>query len=430
MSDEVTGALGRVPGLRVASRNSALSIDMTKPVNVREVAERLHVGSVLEGQMRRSGNRFRVTMQLTNAADGLSLWSDTFDGDMTDVFAVQERIARAIADALRVQLASGFQVRGGTSNVEAHDLVLRARFLSDEYTAASLRQAIALFERATKLDDRYVDAWAGLAQAWFYMGDDYMPAKDAVIPGRVALERALALDSLNPEALVSLGTDQYYYRRQRAAGVATLRRALALDSLNETAMLFLATILNDQRDNTAASALILRFDRLNPSSRLRFRYMVPMNSALIASGHLAEAEKVCDAAREVDLQRYGGCKRRLLAAQGKLPEALASCRAFAPPPTLCGVELLLMLGRKKEASAEAELIEARAFEQQRAIGYTNPYDMAELWAKFGDRDRTMRFLLAAERDGSGSLLYNVQSNFDFLRGYPPFDALSKRLAWR
>jgi serine/threonine-protein kinase len=435
MTDEVTGALGRVPGLRVASRNSALSIDMAKPVNVREVAERLHVSSVLEGQMRRSGNRFRVTMQLTNAADGLSLWSDTFDGDMTDVFAVQERIARAIADALRVQLASGFQVRGGTSNVEAHDLVLRARFLSDEYTATSLRQAIALFERATKLDERYVDAWAGLAQAWFYMGDDYMPAKDAVIPGRVALARALALDSLNPDALVSLGTDQFYYRRQRTQGIATLRRALALDSLNERALLFLAETLSQQADGpTSAVELALRFDRLYPSSRLRFIYMGDLNRALVAAGHSSEAEQVCREARAVDQQRYGGCSHALLRFQNKLPEALAACREFTPAPSRCGAELLASLGRTDEARAEAEQVEARVLAQGRQTGYFDPYALAFTWAYVGDRDRTMRWLLAAERDESGAVRIELMSRyapqFGFLRGYAPFDSLSKRMAPR
>lgn len=429
MTDEVTVALARVPGLRVASRNSALSIDVTKPVDVRDVAERLNVGTVLEGQMRRSGTQFRVTMQLTNAADGLSLWSGTFDGDMKDMFAVQERIARAIAEALRVQLMGDFRVAGGTNNVEAHDLVLRARFLSDEYTAASLRQAISLFEQATKLDDRYVDAWAGLAQAWFYLGDDYMPAKDAVIPGRVALATALALDSLNPSALVSLGVDQFYYRRERAAGIATLRRALAVDALNENALLFLATVLTIQKENGAASELALRFDRAYPSSRLRFRY-TEVSRALVASGRVSEAEKTCERAREVDTPRYGSCTHNLLVYQGRLPEALAACRAFTPAPSLCGARILGLLGRKDEARAEAELVEARALEELKVGGYTESFKLAGMWAYVSDRDRTMRWLLAAEREVAGNLRLDVQDEFDFLRGYPPFDALMKRVAPR
>ena len=429
MTDEVTVALARVPGLRVASRNSALSIDVTKPVDVRDVATRLNVGTVLEGQMRRSGTQFRVTMRLTNAVDGLSLWSGTFDGDMKDMFAVQERIARAIAEALRVQLAGDFRVAGGTSNVEAHDLVLRARFLSDEYTEASLREAITLFERATRLDEQYVDAWAGLAQAWFYMGDDYMPAKDAVVPGRVALARALALDSLNIPALVSLGTDQFYYRRQRAAGIATLRRALSIDSLHEMALLFLATVLSGQNDHATASDLTMRFDRLNPSSRLRLRYM-SLNRALVATGHLAEAGAVCRRAREVDVQRYGSCDHWLLMYQGKLREALIACRAFTPAPSLCGAEFLGMLGQKDEASSEADLVEARLVRESKASGYIKPYALAVLWAVVGDRDRAMRWLLAAERDGSGGLQLDVQDDFDFMRGYPPFDSLLKRVAPR
>ena len=428
MTDEVTVALARVSGLRVASRNSALSIDVTKPVDVRNVAARLNVGTVLEGQMRRSGTQFRVTMQLTNAADGLSLWTGAFDGDMKDMFAVQERIARAIADALRVQLAGDFRVAGGTSNVEAHDLVLRARFLSDEYTEVSLRQAITHFERATQLDEQYVDAWAGLSQAWFYMGDDYMPAKDAVVPARKALARALALDSLNASALVSLGTDQYYYLRQRTLGIATLRRALEIDSLNEPALLFLATYLDIQKEYAAASELALRFDRINPSSRLRFKY-AGINRALVATGHVADAEKACERAREVDTQRYGSCAHILLIYQGRLPEALAACRAFTPPPSSCGVRVLALIGRKNEARGEAALLEARALEDLKTAGYTEPSQLAQMWARVGDRERAMRWLLAAERDGAG-LRPDVQSDFDFMRGYPPFDSLLKRLAPR
>ncbi|QJR37909.1 serine/threonine-protein kinase [Gemmatimonas groenlandica] len=426
MTDEVTVALARVPGLRVASRNSALSIDVTKPVDVRDVAERLNVGTVLEGQMRRSGTQFRVTMQLTNAADGLSLWSGTFDGDMKDMFAVQERIARAIAEALRVQLTGDFRVAGGTANVDAHDLVLRAQFLSDEYTQASLREAIALFERATQLDEQYVDAWAGLAQAWFYMGDDYMPAKDAVVPGRVALARALALDSLNPSVLVSLGTDQYYYRRQRPQGIATLRRALAIDSLNESAMIFLALMLRESKQGKEAAELTLRLDRRNPSSRLRFRYMT-LNRALVEAGYVHAAEEVCRRARDVDQQRYGPCSHWLLRYQNKLAEALVACRAFTPPPSICGAQILGKLGRQVEASAEALLLEARLLQRAAKTGYTDPWQLALTWANVGDRERAMRWLLVTEHDVNGALRPEIMSEFAFMNGYPPFEALRRRV---
>ncbi|MFN8547186.1 MAG: protein kinase [Candidatus Eisenbacteria bacterium] len=171
MTDEILNALAQVEGLRVAARTSCFAFKGHRQ-DLRSIAEKLDVATLLEGTVRRAGVRLRITVQLVNAADGYQLWSERYDREMTDVFAVQDEIASSIASRLR-GTAKGDVDRGaarrGTSSVEAYELYLKGRALL-MLRGRFIRQAIPCFERAIQLDPRYVDAMALLADACRLLG--------------------------------------------------------------------------------------------------------------------------------------------------------------------------------------------------------------------------------------------------------------------
>jgi TolB-like protein/DNA-binding winged helix-turn-helix (wHTH) protein/Tfp pilus assembly protein PilF len=165
MAEEITDRLANVPDLRVTARTSAFYFK-NKAVKVPEIARELGVAHVLEGSVRKSGDHLRITAQLVRADTGLHLWSDTYDGDLRDVFKVQDEIANAVVQALQISLMGGTVNRrnGGTSNLEAYQLYLRGLDLSGlEESATSLRTAHGYFEQATRLDPNFGNAWAWLA---------------------------------------------------------------------------------------------------------------------------------------------------------------------------------------------------------------------------------------------------------------------------
>ena len=199
ITEDILTDLSKIRGLRVASRN-AVGRYRGAPADIPKVAADLGVGAVLEGSVRRAGDRVRITAQLVNAADGFHLWAERYDRSLQDVFAVQEEIASSIAEALRVALTpaeSKNLVRDRPNDARAYDLYLKGRQHYGRYTDASLREALALFQQATTLDPNYALAWAGIADCY---GQLCQWGKDADIAQltRAGLEAARRAISLNP----------------------------------------------------------------------------------------------------------------------------------------------------------------------------------------------------------------------------------------
>ena len=167
ISEEIINALSKLEGLRVAARTSSFSFK-GRAVEITEISRKLGVSTVLEGSVRKAGNRIRITAQLVNVADGFQLWSERYDRDMEDVFAVQDEIARSIADRLKVTLKGDrYQplVNAGTDNLEAYQLYLKGRALFHQ-RGRDLPRSLECFKRAVALDEKYALAWAGLADAY------------------------------------------------------------------------------------------------------------------------------------------------------------------------------------------------------------------------------------------------------------------------
>ena len=204
IAEEILNALDGIQDLRVAARTSAFSFKGTG-TDVRTIGEKLGVAHVLEGSVRTSGDRLRINAQLINASDGFRLWSETFDRDLTDVFAVQEEIARAIAEALTVELAVADAthqfVETGTDNLEAYNDYLRGNFrMGGLYDYPALLDAIRDFERAVEADPDFADAWGALAMAYSNL-HIWSTFDDVAAPLERAVTRALELDPEQSGAL-------------------------------------------------------------------------------------------------------------------------------------------------------------------------------------------------------------------------------------
>ncbi|HEX6050149.1 MAG TPA: protein kinase [Gemmatimonadaceae bacterium] len=241
IAEEILNALARLRTMHVAARSSSFAF-RGPSVDVRAVGEKLGVRSVLEGSVRRSGNRFRVTVQLVDVASGFQLWSERYDREVDDVFEIEEKIAGAVVDTLKVTLLHGRHTMLAprrTQNLEAYKLYLRGRF-SWNQTGAGFERALDLFEQALELDPEFALAHAGVADVFIAAGIfETMPPSEAFPLARTAADRARAIDDSVPEVHAALGAINLFHDWDFAAARTSLERAVALNPSNVTAYTWL-----------------------------------------------------------------------------------------------------------------------------------------------------------------------------------------------
>ncbi|HEX5387710.1 MAG TPA: protein kinase [Gemmatimonadales bacterium] len=233
LTEELITALSQVPGLRVAARTSSFQFKGQNP-DVHEVGRKLDVGAVLEGSVRRSGDRVRVSAQLISVKDGFQLWSESYDRKLADIFAVQEDVARSIVSALRLKLApardSALAVRP-THDLVAYDLYLKGLFAWNQRNGPAMLDAVRYLEQAVARDSSFGRAWAALADADLLV----VPFAGVGTPAeswrkaQAAAERALALDSGSAEAYTALGYGNFVYAWNWDNAERNFRRAIAAD---------------------------------------------------------------------------------------------------------------------------------------------------------------------------------------------------------
>lgn len=202
VTEEIINALAQIERLHVVARSSAFSFK-GKYLDLRMIGQRLNVRTVLEGSVRKAGNRLRITAQLVNAADGYHLWSERYDLEMKDVFDVQDEIARAIVERLKVTLEGAQEaplIRPATKNLEAYQMYLKGRALL-YHRGSAISRALVCFQRAVVLDSEYALAWAGLADSYTVLGYyGLAPPSVSTSKGTEAARRAVALDPSLAEA--------------------------------------------------------------------------------------------------------------------------------------------------------------------------------------------------------------------------------------
>jgi serine/threonine-protein kinase len=434
ITEELITALGKVGGMRVAARSSSFAFK-GKNADFREVAEKLNVATVLEGSVRKAGQRLRVSVQLVKAADGYQLWSDTYDGKLEDVFAVQDQIARAITGALQVRLAGaqGAPVVGRpTQSLEAYNLYLQGRSFWNQRTASSLATAARYLKRATEIDPNYAEAHAALAEAYVLFGPYGVTApSEAYSQAKAAANRALALDSLLAPARAALAHVRWRYDHDFTAADSLFRQVIELDPDYPTGHQWYSEYLSMVGGHAEALAENDRATSLDPLSRT---IASSRCNLLYRMRRYDDAILQCRKALELDpdfaaTHVYLG---RIYLKKGMTREALAelesSVRLGGPALGFGGLGLLahgyIVSGDRNRG---LELI--RELTDLAGHQYIAPCQFAWAYAALGDKDQAFAWLAraAAGRDAALPNILTPDPLWDRLSSDPRFAALRTRV---
>lgn len=431
ITDELIDALAKISGLRVSSRTSVFALK-GKPLDVRAVGALLGASVVLEGTVRKSGDRLRITAQLTSTEDGRLIWSQRFDRQLVDVFEIQDEIAGTIVSTLRATMfteLSEHVPRRYTENINAYGLYLKGRYAWNTRTHEGVAEAIAYFEQAIAEDPSYAPAYAGLADS-YALDVDYrsIPVAEAYALAKEYARKALALDESVPSAHASLAWSLFIYDWNWAEAEREFRRAIELNPRYASAHQWYGFLLSARGQHDAAlleGHTALELDPASVSGRRSIGWMCfyarRYDQAL---DHLARAIEMNPMA--VESYRILGS---VLELAGKSSEA---ARVLGDAVNLPGADaytkatvgwVLARAGKR----AEAEII----LEQLEALGrasYVSPAALAILHIGFGNIDLALDLAEQACNERRGWLVYfKVNPMVDPLRDSPRFKALLTKL---
>lgn len=422
LAEELIDVLTRIPNLRVPARTSSFSFK-GKAITVGEIARALGVTHVLEGSVRKSGEHLRITAQLVRADNGFHLWSQTYDRDVRDIFAVQDDIAHAVAEQLKISLLGNEATAPKqTTGSEAHNLYLQARYLTDRDTPADLNQAVLLYQQALAIDPNYAPAWAGLAYCHTRRVSAGMDTTGAGYDKATsAARRAIALDPNLPEAYLTLAIGHLQYDRDWAAAAQELAKVTALDPNNAQALTTGGHLSQAIGRMSDALTQFRRAVELDPLNLLARKYL---GRALHYAGRPAESAAVLRQAMELNPQ-FPGLRYELGRALLMLSEPGAARAAFASEPDPAWRSFGVPLGEfvtHHDNEARAALATLLSNSQGAE------FQVAETYAFFGDKDRGFHWLEQARTLHDPGILY-VRRDFLLrpLTSDPRFAALLQRL---
>jgi eukaryotic-like serine/threonine-protein kinase len=428
ITEEILSALSSVPSLRVAARTSSFAFK-GRNLDIGQIAEQLKVDSVLEGSVRRAKNRVKINVQLVNAADGYRLFSEQYDRELEDVFAIQEEIARSVVALLKVKLTGEQDEALGrrhTDNVVAYEHYLRGRHIWND--TRRVESAIPHFEEALKHDPGYALAFHGLADCYCALGLYTLLPPSVVMPlAKTAALRGCELAPELPETQTSLGLFQILDWDWRAAE-ASLRSALKRNPRHALAHSFLAWVLSTV-DRPAEAAVAARSSHeLDPLSP------VINGIAALVHYHAREYDQAiehCERVLEMDPMSFIGlfAMSQAYACEGRYEEAIRYSEEGArlSPDSLFLQGLVgvtyAMAGKTGEAREIIAELESRSRKD-----YVAPILFSRIYAHLGETDRAFEYLDKAFAERSCTLAFGIRSPmYDPLRTDPRFGALMTSL---
>ena len=398
MSEEILETLGKVEGLRVVARTSSFSFK-GKSVNAREIGEKLDVENVLEGSLRREGNRVRVTADLINARTGFHLWTETYERKLEGVFALQDEITRSIVDALKIKLAVSPPAHE-QPNTEVYDLYLQGLYFSNKSSEEDLRRALSFFQRAVEKDPTFSRAWTGIAKVWYFLADVYVKPLEAYPASKEAALKAIALDEKDADAHCYLSEAKRVLDWDLAGADAELKRALELDPNSAPAHFFSGMHPLFRGEVKDGLQLILEAEKLDPVS--------PITSYVATAAHLANDridDAVIEGQRTLQLDpNYFYLDSTLAAAyreKGDFDEAIALYTKAQETTHLPSSGLAITYARMDQQS-EARNILAQLV-QAREKRYVSAPLIAAISTALGDKEEAFHWLDRAYEEHSGVL---------------------------
>jgi serine/threonine-protein kinase len=433
ISEELLDALSRFDNIQVVARTSSFSFK-GKDVDVATIAHKLNVGAVLEGSVRRSGDTVRITVQLVNAVTGYRVWAHTYEEVFKDTLKVQTEVASSVAEQLEVKLAGDEAAKielGGTKNPDAYDTYLRGLHLYEEAHAKEhdYREALAAFDRAITLDPKFAMAYARRAAALDYIykyPDDPRIRPDLISQAHAAAERAVALAPQLGEAHLVLAYANYRGVPDLAEAAREYDLALALapgSAWVQRGFGWFASQLGhfDLAVNAARRAVTL-----DPQTA---RTRQVLAEVLIFARRFGEALTVLDEAMVLSPGSHSleSLIPHTLIASGQIEKARMTCESPSMPLDeddrhYCLALVYHTLGR--QADAERELEKFKAVPGR----YDEEYDLAGLYAQWGDKAAALQWLTQAERVHNFELLsMKVDWTLDPIRNEPQFKAIEARL---
>jgi serine/threonine-protein kinase len=431
LAEDIIDALTQVPGLRVMARTSAFAF-RGKEVDVREIGARLNVEHILEGSVRRSGNRLRVTAQLVKASDGYHLWSQRFDREMTDVFAIQDEISQAIVQKLRVRLAGDRPlVRRYTENLTAYDLCLKARYHVLKVTQEGLEAAQRHCQQAIGLDPGYTLAYVVLAESSLWGGFFGSGAPRELLPrAKSAALEALRLDDTLAEAHGVLGAVLGAGEFDWPGAERECRRALELNPSSANVRYFYASwYLQPLGRMEEALTEIRRAVELSPLDSL---FNAHVGYCLHAAGQFEAA--IAQLQHAIDLDPTFWYPVWLLssayALRGRHDEALAAAEKAKelsgglPPAVGVLGRAYALAGRTAEARQLLEELIVR-----RRSSYVPASAIAMIHRGLGNFEKALELWTTGvdEHDVLLAVSLRAEPGYDPLRSHPAYRALLRKM---
>ncbi|MFC2166282.1 protein kinase, partial [Acidobacteriota bacterium] len=441
IAEEIINALTQLKDLRVIARTSSF-VFKGKHVDVREIGNKLDVGTLLEGSVRKAGNRLRITAQLINVADGSHIWSERYDREMEDVFAIQDEISLAIVDKLKMKLVGQEKAaisKQPTDDLEAYNLYLKGRFFKNKFTDDGLTKAIDLFEKAVKKDPNFALANAELAETYFwhatgfgvYSQKDYLPrAKDAAL-------RAVELDPYLAESHTSLAWVATWYDWDRTRAERGFRRAIELNPNYAPAHFYYALYLAllEQKFDEAFIELNKAID-IDP-----FNMLFPTVEGYIyySAGHEYSIDLLIEKTQMVlSLDPHYAAAHHMLADaylftsinEGKdlydkaIEEYKEAIRLGGRCTNHLG-ELAVAYAASGQTGKAKEIL--KELEKRVELNQCESFWVAFIYSQMGQLDKAFECLERAYEEHESSLIWVIQLQIDIIRNDPRFSVLLNKM---
>jgi len=431
MTDELTTDLATISQLRVISRSSTTQFTGAQRPPTPEIAKMLNVDAVVEGSVRRSGDKVRITAQLIDARADRHLWAKSFERDSRDVLALQSELASAIASEINVQLTPGEQARltsAQSVNPEAHDAYLKGRYFFNRPSDENLSKAIKQFEEAVRLDSSFAPAYSGLSDAylWAAFNEGVITATEGKSKAKAAAEKALALNPASAEAHTSLANYKSWYEHDWAGAEKEFRRAIELNPNLAFAHDQFGLTLGCQGrfdESIVEGRRAVELDPLDPA------IAIDNTMALVGQGQFQKAQDEARRGAELDptfffpQMQFGWFDLQQGNARAAVPKLEKAAAMEAPPFVTAYLGYAYgAAGDKAKALATIEEI------KKKGVGnIVPPFNLALVYLGLGDHARALDYLEQAQAADSQWMMYlKVDRIFDPLRADPRFVALMEK----